>query len=100
MRKALAQVIPPAEPQSRDAPEKHLHPAHYRHRFPHDAVGEHHVSPYASVDALFEVQLEVDSECYLGDQHEHDGRGEGGVDVGCELAAAVSVTEEVSDDGE
>ena len=61
---------------------------------------EHHVSPYASVDALFEVQLQVDSECDLGEEHEHEGRGEGGVDVGCELAAAVSVAEEVSDDGE
>ena len=100
MRQALAQMIPPAEPQSRDTPEQHLHPAHDRHRFPHDPVGEHHIAPYASVDALLEVQLEVNSECDLGYQHEHEGRGEGGVDVGCELAATVSVTEEISDNGE
>ena len=67
MRQALAQMIPPAEPQSRDPPEQHLHPADYGHRFPHDPVGEHHVSPYASVDALFKVQLEVDSERDLGE---------------------------------
>ena len=60
-------MISPAEPQHRDAPEQHLHPADYRHRFPHDAVGEHHVSPYASVDTFFEVQPEVDSECELGE---------------------------------
>ena len=55
---------------------------------------------YLAVYALFEVELQVDAHDDLGDQNEHDDRDEFGVDVVLgELAALMSMTQEVADDG-
>ena len=62
-------MITPAEPQRCNAPEQHLYPAHYRHRFSNYAMCEDYVSPYAPMDAPFEVELEVYPENDLGDKH-------------------------------
>jgi hypothetical protein len=52
------------------------------------------------VYALFEVELQVDAHDDLGDQNEHNDRNEFGVDVVLgELAALMSVPQEVADDG-
>jgi hypothetical protein len=60
----------------------------------------HYNLPYLSVDALLEVELQVDAHGDLGDQHEHDVRDELGVDVLGELSALVLMAEEVADDCE
>ena len=52
------------------------------------------------MDALLKVEFQVDAEDDLRYQHEHEDRGEGGVDVWCELAAAMGVAKEVTDDCE
>lgn len=62
-------MIAPAEPQRCDAPEQHLYPADYRHGFPDYTMCEDCVAPYAPVDPLFEVELEVYPEHDLGDEH-------------------------------
>lgn len=52
------------------------------------------------MDAHLKVELQVDAEDDLRCKHKHEDRGEGGVNVRCELAAAMGVAEEVSDDCE
>ena len=100
MRQTLPQMVVPAQPQRRDAAEEHLHPAQHRECFANDAVAEDDVAAYLPIYATLEVQFEVDAEADLGDEEEGEDVSEGGVDVGGELTAAVSVAEEVTDDGE
>lgn len=85
-----------AESESYDAPEKHLNPAHDRQCFPYHAVCENYVAPYASMDAFLEVEFEVYAEYDLSDEHEHEDRGEGSVNVRRELATAVAVAQKVA----
>jgi hypothetical protein len=60
---------------------------------------QNHLSNLA-VYALFEVELQVNAHDDLGDQNEHNDRDEFGVDVVLgELAALVSMTQEIADDG-
>lgn len=47
------------------------------------------------MEALCDVELEVDTEDDLDSELEHEDVGEFSVYVGCELASAVHVTEEV-----
>ena len=100
MGQTLPQMVLPTESQCCDPSEKHLHPAHYRHGFPNHTVRDDHIPPYARMDAPLKVEPKIDAEDNLRYQHEHEGGGEGGVDVGCELAPTMRMTKEVSDDGE
>lgn len=100
MREALPQMIIPTEAQGSDSPEEHLHPADHRHYLPNDAVGEDEVATYAAMYSPFEMEFEVDTEDDLDDKKEHEDGGEGGVNVGSELATFVGVAEEVAEDGE
>lgn len=52
------------------------------------------------MNALFEVQFQVYAKDDLEEESEHEESGEGGMDIGGELAALVSVAEEVAEDGE
>ena len=56
----------------------------------------HHVFAYPTVEALFQVQLQVDAHDGLHGEHHHEGESERRVDVGRELPALVRVAEEVA----
>ena len=57
-------------------------------------------STYTGVDALFQMEFKVDTKDDLGDEEEHEDGGEGGVNIRCELAAAMGVAEKVTQDGQ
>ena len=76
MGQTLASVIAPAESERGDSTEQHLYPTSHRHHFPHDTVSFQYNWPNASMDSLFQVKLEVDSERNLKHQHQHQGAGE------------------------
>ena len=42
------------------------------------------------------MQFEVYAQYYLHNEHEHEHRGHGGVDIRCELATTMLMAEEVS----
>lgn len=100
VRRALAQMIASAKSQRRNSSKEHLHPTRHGECLPQHPVRPDHVSTYAAMDTLFEMQAQVCAQHHLGDQHEHQPIRKRGVDIGVELAAAVSVTEEVPDDSE
>ena len=97
MGQTLSSVISPAEAERGDASEEELDPRHHRQCLSDDAMRLHHHTPHLSVNALFEVKLQVDAHGDLRDQHEHDVWHELGVDVLGELSAFVLVAEEVAD---
>jgi hypothetical protein len=51
-----------------------------------------------AMEAFFEMELEVDAENDLYDEHEHQAIGEGGVDILCEGSAFVQMSQEVCHD--
>ena len=91
MREALTRMIGPAEPQRCYPAEEHLYPTDHRHYFADDAVRLDSVSTKASMDSFFEMQFQVDAEDDLDQEKKHEESGEGGMDVGGKLTAAVSV---------
>jgi hypothetical protein len=76
MGKTLAKVVFPAEAQCRDPSKKHLYPAHDRHHLAHYPMANSHIFSNNPVNALFQVQLEIDPEADLQGQHEHQARRE------------------------
>lgn len=62
MCKALAEVVFPTEPQSSNASEEHLYPARYRHGFSKDPVRVYGIPTQASMNPLFQMQLQIDAE--------------------------------------
>lgn len=93
-------MICPAKTKCGDPSEKHLHPANHRHYFPDGTVRENEVTANAAVEALFKMQSKIDAQDDLDNEDEHEDRGKGSMDIGCELAATVSVAEEIPDDSE
>lgn len=93
-------MIAAAEAKCCNPPEQHLHPARDGERFPNNTVCEHDIPPYTTVNAFLEMEFQIDAEDDLSDEHEHENRGEGGVNIRRELASAVGVAEEVADYGE
>lgn len=100
VRETLSQMVPAAVAHGGYPAEEHLHPAHHRHELSYHAVRLDDVGSDCGVEALGQVQLQVDTDEDLQGEHEAEGVGEGGVDVGRELAAAVLVAEEVGKKGE
>ena len=100
MRQTLACVISPAESKGGNSSKEELYPGHNRECLSQYTMPyQNHLSNLA-VYALFEVELQVDAHDDLGDQYEHNDRDEFGVDIVLgELAALMSVTQEVADDG-
>lgn len=94
--KALTQVIALAEPKSGNATEEHLHPADDGHQLSHNPVSEDGISAHAGVDPFFQMEFEIDTHNDLEEEHRHEGEGEFGVYIGCELPSAVGMTEEVA----
>lgn len=98
---ALAEMVALAEAESGDAAKHHLDPGGEREGLPVDAVEDAKEGADAALEALFEVQLQVDAEDDLGEHHKKQNVGEAGVDiVGDELSALVQVAECVSEEGE
>ena len=97
VRQALTQVIPLTEPQGCNAPEQHLHPADYRQYFPNCSVPHDGVSTYSNMYPFLQMQLQIDAEYALDEEHEHQERCERSVDVMGKLATTVGMAEEVAD---
>lgn len=98
---ALAEVVTLAETESGDAAEEHLHPGGDGESLAVDAVQNAEEGPDATLEALLEVELEIDAESNLDDHHKEENVGEASVHVvGDELSALVQVTECVSEEGE
>lgn len=97
----LADMFALAEAQGGDATKDQLYPDDDGEGFAGDAVDGADIGTDAALDALFEVQPEVDAEDNLGKHIEVDPVAKVGVDVvRAELAAAVHMTECVSDEGQ
>ena len=58
----------------------------------------HHnrIPPYPRVDALFQMQLQIDSHHHLVRKHEHKHIGHGCVNVGRKLTTTMFMTEEIA----
>ena len=97
---ALARVVAPAEAEGGDASEQHLHPGCDGNGLANDTVGRHQPAADLAQEAALDVEAEVDAQSDLDNKAEHQPVCELGMGVGSELAAFVSVTEEVADDGE
>ena len=101
MRQALPQMVPLAEAQCGDAAKDHLHPCVYREGLAVDAVQDSEDGSDATVDALLEVQLQVDTQYDLRDHEKEEGSGGLCVDVlRVELPALMEVAESVTEEGE
>lgn len=101
MRQALSGVVLSAEAQRCNASKEELHPRHHWQGLADHAMHLDYDVAYLPVDALFQVEFQVDAHDNLAKQHEHDDGYKCRVDVVWgKLAAAVLVTEEVADDGE
>ena len=83
-----------------DASQHELDPADDGHELAYPAMGLDNHVPNLSVNAPFEVELQVDAHDDLGQEGEHEGRHKLGVGVGRELATFVLVTQEVAGEGE
>ncbi len=101
MGRALADVFALAEAERRDATEQHLRPREHGEDLSVNAVEEADGRTDLAVEALLQVQPEIDAQHDLG-KHDEEERGpELGVDVGVdEFAAAVHVAEDISEDGD
>lgn len=95
MSQALSQVIIPTESHGSDSSEEHLDPARHRHRLSNHSVRNHNNPADPAMNSLGKVQLEIDAEDDLHHHHEHQCVRKGRVDVLRELAAFVSMSEEV-----
>ena len=96
MGEALPEVVAAAESKGCDAAEQHLRPAGDGDGLADNVMAEEDAAAYLAVDALGEVEAEVGAHDDLGDEHEHEPVGKFGVHVGSELAALMSVAEEVA----
>lgn len=100
MRQALAEVVIATEAHGGNAAEEHLHPACDGHRLAEDTVENDEDAADAAVNALGQMELEVEADDHLRHQHEHQGVCKGRVDVFRELAAFVGVAEEIGHHGD
>lgn len=91
-------MVAATEAEGGDAAEEHLYPARNRHDFTDHAVACDDMPTYTRVYALCQVKFEVYTQHDLEKEHQHEGRGEGGVYVGCELTAAMSMAQEITDE--
>lgn len=100
MRQTLTCVISPAESKGGDSAKEELYPGHNRECLAQYTMPYQDHLSYLAVYALFKVELQVDAHDDLGDQNEHNDRDKFGVNVVLgELAALMSMTQEVTDDG-
>jgi hypothetical protein len=81
MGEALSKVVFSAVTQSSNSSKEHLYPSHYGHSLPNDSVAMDCNLSNLSVESLCDVELQVDAEGDLYDEHDHEDVGEGGVDV-------------------
>ena len=100
MSQALSGMVGPAEAKRSNASKNELDPSDDWQCLSNYSMCLDYNVPYLSVDALFEMELQVNTHSNLGDQHEHDVWDELGVDVLGELSALVLVSEEVANDGD
>ena len=91
-------MIIPTESQRRNPTKEHLHPRHDRHSLSDDSMSVDSHLADLPVEALRDVEFEVDAKDDLDNQHEHEPICEGGVDVVREGSAFVQVSEEVGGD--
>jgi hypothetical protein len=100
MSQTLSGVVGPAESKRCDAAKDKLHPGNNRHCLANKSVCPDYDPPYLCVDALLEVELQIDAHGDLRNQHEHDVGHELSVEVVGKLPALVLMAEEVSNDCE
>lgn len=99
VRQTLAHVVTAAKSERSDAAEQHLGPGGNGNELAHDAVSGDNESPDLALDSLLEVELKVDAEDSLSEDHPHQPWGEAAVYTWRKLTTLVLMSEHVSDNG-
>ena len=88
-------MVVPAESQGRDATEEHLHPSHSWHKLSHDSVSNHSYLSNLTMEAFRNVELQVDAEDDLNNQHQHQPIREASMGILRECSPLMQMSEEV-----
>lgn len=84
------------ESQRRNSTKQHLYPSDHRHCFPHDPMSMNRNLPNFSVESFSDVELEVDTEDNLYNEHQHQPIRKSPMDIRCKDSPSMHVSHEIT----